>query len=205
MFTGLVQAVGYVVSIEDYTLTVEFETLSADSPVELGESVAINGCCLTVVEALTAQYEESKPETVSLAFEMSQETLDRTNLGGLTGGKKVNVERAMRPIDRFGGHIVQGHVDAVGQVMSLRHEGEFTVFRFAVPLEYDRYLIDKGSIAVDGISLTVVEPEAGEFDVWIIPHTLHHTTLGSRKPGDAVNLEFDVLAKHVEKLLEARA
>jgi len=204
VFTGLVQAVALVVSNEDQTLTVEFEVPVSDLPVELGESVAVNGCCLTVVEALSAQYDDSKPETVSLSFEMSQETLDRTNLGALGPGARVNVERAMRPIDRFGGHIVQGHVDATGKVVSRREEGEFTVFRFAVPVAYDRYLIDKGSVAIDGISLTVVEPEKGEFDVWIIPHTLQHTTLSGRQAGDPVNLEFDALAKYVEKLIQAR-
>jgi len=198
MFTGLVQAVGVVDANAEYVLAIDVSGPIVEPPVDLGESVAVNGCCLTVVEAVLRD-----SGTVTLKFDMSGETLARTNLGGLTSGSRVNVERAMRPMDRLGGHIVQGHVDAVGEVVGLREDGEFTVFRFQAPNEYGRYLIDKGSVAVDGISLTVVKPVGGEFDVWVIPHTLRHTNLESRKAGDAVNFEFDVLAKYVEQLLAA--
>jgi len=198
MFTGLIQAVGKVVEAGEAT-TILAPSDWKDDPFKLGESVAVNGCCLTVVtlEALT--------EGTKLGFDLSKETLDRTALGGLAPESTVNLERAMRPIDRFGGHIVQGHVDGVGDLLTTRTLGEFEVFRFRVPQEGVRYLIDKGSIAIDGISLTVVEPVDGEFDVWLIPHTLSHTNLGTMEPGTKVNLEYDVLAKHVEKLLSERS
>lgn len=209
MFTGLVQTIGAIDSLEGMALTVDLKCKGASAePFEIGESVAVNGCCLTVVEIYSILLEGDtpgafdEPGPTSLRFDLSQETLRRTNLGMQNRGDLVNIERAMRASDRFGGHIVQGHVDAIGKVVSVRREGEFTVFRFSCGLEYDRYLIDKGSVAVDGISLTVVEPHNGEFEVWIIPHTLTHTNLGTRRPGDPVNLEFDVLAKHTEKLLQ---
>ncbi|MBN9503038.1 MAG: riboflavin synthase subunit alpha [Armatimonadetes bacterium 55-13] len=203
MFTGLVQAVGSVVSNEARVLIVEVHGPIVCEPFELGESVAINGCCLTVTEVFSIHLEgkgieESGP--VSLTFELSEETLLRTNLGALAHGHKVNVERAMKASDRFGGHIVQGHVDTVGAVVSIVPDGEFIVMRFRAPAEYDRYLIDKGSVAVNGVSLTVILPEQGEFEVALIPHTLSHTNLGCLKAGSQVNLEFDVLAKHLEKL-----
>ena len=162
---------------------------SAEDPIQAGESISVNGCCLT---ALSED---------SLTFDLSPETLQRTTFRQARVGNKVNLERAMRPMDRLGGHIVQGHVDSVGELRTMLQDGDFTVFRFLADEEFDRYLIDKGSIAVDGISLTVVNPVAGEFDVWVVPHTLAQTNLGSLRPGDLVNLEFDVLAKHVEKLL----
>ncbi len=158
-------------------------------PVKAGESVSVNGCCLTALE------------DGSLIFDLSPETRLRTAFHHVKSGAEVNLERAMRPVDRFGGHIVQGHVDAVGEVVAVLQDGDFTIFRFRAPNEFDRYLIDKGSISVDGISLTVVNPVAGEFDVWVVPHTLVQTNLGDRRPGDLVNLEFDVLAKHIEKLV----
>lgn len=163
---------------------------TADDPIKAGESIAVNGCCLTALE------------DGQLAFDLSPETRLRTSFQGLSIGARVNLERAMRPMDRLGGHIVQGHVDCVGEVVAVLHDGDFTIFRFRASEEYDRYLIDKGSIAVDGVSLTVVNPVAGEFDVWAVPHTVAHTNLGDRRPGELVNLEFDVLAKHVEKLLQ---
>lgn len=160
-----------------------------DDPIKAGESVSVSGCCLTALD------------DGSLAFDLSPETRLRTAFHHVRPSIAVNLERAMRPIDRFGGHIVQGHVDAVGEVVAVLQDGEFTIFRFRAPNEFDRYLIDKGSVAVDGISLTVVNPVAGEFDVWVVPHTLEQTNLGDRRPGDLVNLEFDVLAKHIEKLV----
>lgn len=190
MFTGLVQGVGTVRSFEDGVLLLDSSLASAEDPWRIGESVAVNGCCLTVVAKEPA-----------LRFDLSPETLARTALGSVASpGAKVNLERAMKASDRFGGHIVQGHVDAVGSLVSLRPEGNSTVFRFRVPPGSGRYLIDKGSVAIDGISLTVVQPEQDEFDVWIIPHTLEVTCLGNLQPGDAVNLEYDVVAKYVERL-----
>jgi riboflavin synthase len=157
-------------------------------PWQLGESVAVDGCCLTVVDSGDG-----------LHFDLSEETLKRTAMGGYAPRTRVNLERAMRASDRFGGHIVQGHVDAVGTVISISPTDAGMVYRFRVA--EPRYLIDKGSIALNGVSLTVVEPAGGEFDVWIIPHTLEATNLGDLQPGSRVNVEYDVIAKHVEKLM----
>jgi len=193
MFTGIIQAVGRVLEKNDSVLWVTPPLSFAETGYALGESIAVNGCCLTVVRA-----------SVDLEFDVSPETWKRTSLGDLEAGDPVNLERAMRADGRFGGHIVQGHVDATGHIAGMRREGDFIVLRVAGPEEYDRYLIDKGSVAVDGISLTVVEPSNGAFDVWLVPHTLDHTNLHSRAVGDPVNLEYDVLAKHLEKLASAR-
>lgn len=191
MFTGLVQAIGSVGIAARSTLTIEVpQGLLEGDPLLLGESIAINGCCLTV-----ARFSGQEA-----SFDLSDETLQRTNLGGLQVHSKVNVERAMKPTDRFGGHIVQGHVDALGELVSRRANETGTVLRFRVPPDGDVYLIDKGSIAIDGVSLTVVQPQDGEFDVWVIPHTLTQTTLGAMQPGNRVNLEYDVVAKYVQRL-----
>ena len=125
-----------------------------------------------------------------------------TSLGDLASGSLINIERAMSQDERFGGHIVQGHVDATGTVLAITETEQAWIFRFQAPQEFDRYLIDKGSVSVDGISLTVVEPKDGAFDVWIIPHTFEVTNFQAIKPGDKVNLEFDVIAKYLEKILE---
>lgn len=188
MFTGLVQAVGQVRSLEGGRLAVAVEAGWPD-PLAIGESIAVNGCCLTAVSL------------DPLAFDLSEETLARTALSELRAGSSVNLERALRAGDRLGGHFVQGHVDGVGRLLSRTPRKGSEVFRFSVPAEGAKYLIDKGSIAIDGISLTVVEPNGGEFDVHLIPHTLSHTNLGALPVGNGVNLEFDVLAKHVERLL----
>lgn len=182
MFTGLVQAAGRVASLAEGRLAIQVEPY--DEPWKIGESVAVNGACLTVVG-----YDGM------LEFDLSQETLERTNLGDLRPGDLANIERALRIGDRLGGHFVLGHVDATGEVLRV---GE--LFRFQVPDRFDGLLIDKGSIAIDGISLTIVRPEQGAFDVAVIPHTLEATNLGRRKPGDRVNVEFDMLAKHVAKM-----
>lgn len=191
MFTGIVQGLGQVIDLAQGVLSVQAPAAFAPEGFDIGESIAVNGCCLTVVADASN----------ILRFDLSPETLARTALGALGPGGVVNLERAMRASDRFGGHIVQGHVDAVGTVVSKTPQENATIVRFQVPPEFDRYLIDKGSITIDGISLTVVKPEAGAFDTWIIPHTLEQTNLGTRQAGDAVNLEFDVLAKYVEKLM----
>ena len=165
---------------------------SVDPPA-IGDSVSVNGCCLTVVDAGT-----------TLRFDVSPETLARTALGGLRIGASVNLERAMRVGDRFGGHIVQGHVEATGECLSIREDGPSAEFRFQAPSEFDRYLIDKGSVTVDGISLTVVQPIDGAFSVWIVPHTRATTNLREMREADLVNLEFDVIAKYVEKLVASQ-
>jgi riboflavin synthase len=188
VFTGIIQAVGKVLSLHGTRLLLTAPEVEDWEPWKLGESLAVNGCCLTVVQ-----------DGNSLAFDLSEETLRRTNLDDLHPGAKVNLERAMRPSDRFGGHIVQGHVDAVGEVVSITPTDAAHLFRFRVPA--DQYLIDKGSIALNGVSLTIVEPQNGEFDVWIIPHTYNQTNFGDLKPGSRINVEYDVIAKHVEKLV----
>jgi riboflavin synthase len=179
--------------LEQGVLLVEAPEHLSPKALEVGESVAVNGVCLTVT-----------PDNRYLRFDLSPETLERSSLGDLAEGATVNLERAMAANGRFGGHVVQGHVDATGTVVSVTPADNASIYRFQVPPEYDRYLIDKGSVTIEGISLTVVKPENGAFDTWIIPHTLQETNLGQKRPGDRVNLEFDVLAKYVERLLQAR-
>jgi len=180
MFTGIVRELGTVVSFDEGRLVVETATDAAP-----GDSVAISGVCLTVVAR----------DQGALAFDVVPETLARTTLGGLERGDAVNVEPALRAGDPLGGHIVQGHVDGVG---SLRERGELTWFD--APAGIVRYCVEKGSIAVDGTSLTVAAVDDAGFAVALVPHTLEATTLGALAPGDAVNLEVDVLAKYVERL-----
>lgn len=189
MFTGIVQTVGTVRSLVGGVLTVDPRLIPADEPWSIGESVAISGCCLTVIDF-----------SDGLKFDLSEETLRRTSLGDLVPGSLVNLERPMSQHDRFGGHIVQGHVDATGKCVSIEKQEQSWTFRFEAPREFDRYLIDKGSVSIDGISLTVCEPVDGQFDTWIIPHTYDVTNFQAMKPGDKVNLEFDVIAKYIEKI-----
>jgi riboflavin synthase len=196
MFTGIVQEVGRVVRRHGSGLILKSQPPFAESGFDIGESIAVNGVCLTLLPGSSSE---------ELMFEVSPETFSRSALGVLQPGDPVNLERALTLSDRLGGHIVQGHVDCVGECVSRRDEGEFQVLRFRVPLEYDKYLIDKGSIAVQGVSLTVVKPERGEFETWLVPHTLANTSLSKLSPGGPVNLEFDMLAKYVEKLLSASA
>ena len=153
----------------------------------LGDSIAINGACMTVVEFSDDTF----------VIQLSPESIRCTTLGDLKPGDAVNLERAMAAGDRFGGHFVQGHVDAVGRVNSVKKEGEFTFWEFFAPPEVARYLVPKGSVTVDGISLTVVDPTQDSFGVAVIPKTLNDTTLQSRGPGDPVNLEADMLGKHI--------
>ena len=160
-----------------------------------GDSIAVNGCCLTVTEH----------DGTTWTADVMQETLDKTSLHGVQPGDRVNLERAVTADKRLGGHIVQGHVDGVGRVVSRAPSEHWDVVTIALPdPAMTRYLVDKGSITVDGVSLTVVEAGADAFTVSLIPETLARTTLGARQPGDRVNLEVDVLAKHVEKLLAFR-
>ncbi|HLX33529.1 MAG TPA: riboflavin synthase [Gaiellaceae bacterium] len=180
MFTGIVRTVGKVASFDGSRLEVETGTAA-----DVGDSVAIAGVCLTVAAR----------DNGSLAFDVVPETLARTTLGDLTAGDAVNVEPSLRAGDPLGGHIVQGHVDGVGR---LRERADLTWFD--APAELVRYCVEKGSIAVDGTSLTVAATDNGGFAVALVPHTLDATTLGLLEPGDAVNLEVDVLAKYVERL-----
>ncbi|QYK52459.1 MAG: riboflavin synthase [Fimbriimonadaceae bacterium] len=191
MFTGIIQAKGTVKERTGSRLVIDSPNAWADDPWQMGESIAVNGCCLTLVDF-----------TNGLAFDVSEETYNRTSLGSLDTGSQVNLERAMRPVDRFGGHIVQGHVDVVGQVVEIQKLDDSWRFEFHVQSDLDRYLVQKGSVTINGVSLTVIDPVAGKFWVAVIPHTFEVTTLGQLKPGDQVNIEFDVLAKHVERLLK---
>ena len=198
MFTGLISAVSRVVSLGNgkagVVLTVERPPDFADAAV--GESIAVSGVCLTVVPPDTP----GRP----LCFDVSPETLSRSALGGLSAGAGVNLERALRASDRLGGHVVAGHVDGTAQVLGVARSGESWTFTFSLPGALARYAVEKGSISVDGISLTIAGLREGSFDVAVIPHTFGSTTLGERKPGDLVNLEVDVLGKYLERLLAAR-
>ena len=182
MFTGLIEERGSLWSREGSRFTFEADAVTVDAKV--GDSIAVNGCCLTVVAF--------GPGTWSA--DVVEETLSRTNLGRLEPGDPVNLERPLRLTDRIGGHVVQGHVDGLGEVV---HPAPDLVVR----TPDTRYLVEKGSVAVDGVSLTVVEVTDDGFRVAVIPHTAEVTTLGKVRPGDTVNLEFDILAKYVERLL----
>ncbi len=197
MFTGIVEELGTVAAIEDQGDAIRL-TITSDitlSDAGLGDSIAVNGCCLTVAE---------RTDTTWTADVMA-ETLDKTSIGDLVVGEQVNLERAVTAEKRLGGHIVQGHVDAVGEVVARTPSEHWEVVEIAMPAELGRYLVDKGSITVDGTSLTVVEAGETTFTVSLIPETLARTTLGFRTPGSRVNLEVDVIAKHVEKLVRAYA
>ncbi|MFO0847442.1 MAG: riboflavin synthase [Gemmataceae bacterium] len=198
MFTGLVQALGAVARATDdghggRTLWVTEPGMAPG--LVLGESVAVNGACLTVVERAADRF----------AFQVGPETVNRTNLGELAAGDRVNLERALRVGDAIGGHFVSGHVDAVGRIAERVPNGDWQTVWFGVPPEADELLVGKGSIAIDGVSLTLVDVRPGRVSVMLIPHTLAHTTLGLRPVGAAVNLEFDLLAKHVQKLVQKMA
>lgn len=193
MFTGLVQAVGSVVALDGRRLSIQIPSGVWEDPIQIGESIAVDGCCVTVV-ALGSE----------LQFDLSEETLARTAFGGLEAGSRVNLERALRVGDRLGGHFVQGHVDGVGTVLSRSPPDGSETFRFRVPADGAKFLIDKGSITVNGVSLTVIAPSGSAFDVAVIPHTLGETTLGDLAVGSPVNIEYDVLAKHVAALLGSK-
>ncbi|MEV5003197.1 riboflavin synthase [Nocardioides sp. LML1-1-1.1] len=195
MFTGIVEEFGTIEAIEDQgdalRLTIASDITLSDA--RLGDSIAVNGCCLTVAERTDGTW----------TADVMAESLAKTSLGDLAVGDRVNLERAVTAEKRLGGHIVQGHVDAVGEVVRRTPSEHWEVVEIAMPAELGRYLVDKGSITVDGISLTVVEAGETSFTVSLIPETLARTTLGFRAPGERVNLEVDVIAKHVEKLVRA--
>lgn len=187
MFTGIVETVGRAIEASRDRLRVESEL----ADLEVGESIAVNGVCLTV----------TAPNGGSFTAAISEETARRTSLGSLKPGSPVNLERAMPVGGRFGGHIVQGHVDGVGEVVATDEQAGSVEMWFSLPEGLERYLVEKGSVTVEGVSLTVASLEAGRFCVALIPHTLHSTTFGTKVPGDPVNIEVDVLAKYVERLL----
>jgi riboflavin synthase len=195
VFTGLVEEVGRVASLEAGDM---FRMgVSASRVLEgtrVGDSVAVNGVCLTVNEV----------DGETLVFQAMPETLRRTSLGNLAEGSPVNLERAMSLSRRFGGHIVQGHVDGVGEVLGVRPEGDSEIWEFTAPEEVLRYTVEKGSVCVDGISLTVVSVREDSFTVSILPQTRANTNLKELEAGDRVNLEADVIGKYVERLLEPR-
>ena len=197
MFTGLVESLGriekWVAEESGRRFTISWPDLPAADPLKLGESVAINGCCLTVVAAAGDRFE----------VQAGPETLARTSFGGKRAGDRVNLERALRVGDRLGGHFVQGHVDTTATLREQRNEGEWVFLGFVIDSEWTPLMVPKGSIAVDGVSLTLVEVRHYGFSVMLIPHTLAVTTLGLIQPGDRVNIETDILAKHVQKLLES--
>ena len=189
MFTGIVEELGTVRSRERGRLVVECRTVVRDSAV--GDSVSVNGTCLTVVE---------RGESC-LGFDLSEETLARTGLGRLGPGDGVNLERPVTLLTRLGGHLVQGHVDGVAEVVALEPAGEGAMLVVRIPPELERFVVEKGSITLDGVSLTVARlGDSGEVGIALIPHTLAATTLGSASPGEPVNLEVDVIAKYVERL-----
>jgi len=194
VFTGIVESVGRVI---ERTPRGELTRIAVEAPavtegMAVGDSVAVNGACLTVVEVT--------PTT--LVFEAVKETLDVTSLGDLVVGSPVNLERALRADARLDGHLVQGHVDAAGVVRDFEQRGDDVRLAVACGAEVLDYLVPKGSVAIDGVSLTLVGVDAEGFDVALIPHTLEATTLGARRPGDRVNLEVDVLAKYVKRYLD---
>ncbi|MDQ4111302.1 MAG: riboflavin synthase [Actinomycetota bacterium] len=193
MFTGIVEELGTVAGIEDQgdavRLTISAATVLSDA--ELGASIAVNGCCLTVATLGEKEW----------TADVMLETLKRTSLHALAVGDQVNLERAVTPSTRLGGHIVQGHVDGVGRIVSREPSEHWEVVTISLDPELARYVVEKGSIAVDGISLTVVSVTDDTFTVSLIPETLARTSLGFRAVGDEVNLETDIIAKHVEKLL----
>ncbi len=200
MFTGIVEELGTVAHLEDQgdavRLTIDASTVLDDAA--LGDSISVNGCCLTVATVSTGT------TTSSFTADVMRETLDKTGIGDLAAGDRVNLERAVTPTTRLGGHIVQGHVDGTGAVRRRTPSAHWEVVEVESPADLLRYLVPKGSITVDGISLTVVDVLPDGFTVSLIPETLARTTLGFRQPGDRVNLEADVIAKHVERLLQHR-
>jgi riboflavin synthase len=196
VFSGIVEVLGRLERSEregeGQRFTIRWPGLDASEPFALGESIAVNGCCLTVVAVQGECFE----------VQAGPETLLRTNLGQRRAGDAVNLERSMRINDRLGGHFVQGHVDGTATVTERRTEGEWEFIRYRLDdPRWTELMVEKGSVAVDGVSLTVVDVDADSFSVMLIPHTLAVTTLGVYRPGDKVNIETDMLAKHVRKLM----
>lgn len=196
MFTGIVEERGTVASIEQLTnaARVAIRGTVVLSDVKAGDSIAVNGVCLTVVDL--------GPDFFTA--DVMEETLKRSSLDAVSAGSEVNLERAARLDSRLGGHLVQGHVDGTGQVLAVEPDDHWTAMRISLPADLGRYVVEKGSITVDGVSLTVVSVDDEGFSVSLIPTTLAETTLGSRQVGDRVNLEVDAIAKYVERLMQGR-
>ncbi|MDD2818951.1 MAG: riboflavin synthase [Candidatus Nanopelagicales bacterium] len=196
MFTGIVEERGQVLAVTPMgdSARLVIRAALAVSDAKLGDSIAVNGVCLTVTEF----------DQESFSADVMAETLLRTSLGSALPGSDVNIERAMPAHGRLGGHLVQGHVDGTGSILSIEPTEHWTVIDIGVPHELSRYIAEKGSITIDGVSLTVVKVNDSSFSVSLIPTTLRETTLGDRHIGDVVNLEIDVIAKYVERLLEAQ-
>jgi len=197
MFTGIVEEQGSVVSVVDLVDSTRLTILGplATSDAAAGDSISVNGVCLTVVEVVDGTF----------TADVMRETLIRSSLGKAAVGERVNLERAARVDSRLGGHIVQGHVDGTAVVSAIEASEHWTTVTFELDPQLSRYLAEKGSITVDGVSLTVVNVDDSSFSVSLIPTTLEHTTLGSRQVGDIVNIEVDVIAKYVERLIQGRA
>jgi riboflavin synthase len=196
MFTGLVEEVGKVLGMDRVGAGARIHVASAlpQNEITLGDSIAVNGVCLTVVEKSAGRF----------SFDVSPETLERTGFKALKPGSFVNLERALRMGDRLGGHLVSGHVDCLAVIRERREVSGNYLYYFQIPPRYARYLIEKGSVAIDGISLTVNTVSDEGFTINIIPHTAEHTTLRFRGPGDAVNIETDLIGKYVERLLSGK-
>lgn len=195
MFTGIIETTGTIARLEQQQAEWRIEVATADldlSDVAIGDSIAVSGCCLTVIALGKA----------SFSADVSNETMRCTNLGALQIGSRVNLEKAMLASSRFGGHIVSGHVDGVGRLLSATPEGQSIILRFAAPDELAHYIAAKGSICIDGTSLTVNEVRGNEFAVNIIPHTQQETVIGDYVPGREVNLEVDVIARYLERLMQ---
>ncbi len=196
MFTGIIEATGTIRRISPLTeggARLSIALPFADELV-MGESVAVNGCCLTVTEV----------EGEEVGFDLLQQTLNVTNLGAQKVGSVVNLERSLRPDSRLSGHLVQGHVDQTASILAITPQGQDTMIQVALPEDATGLVISRGSIAVDGISLTIAELIEDRFTLWIIPHTLEVTNLGVKQAGDSVNLEFDLLGKYVQRQFELR-
>ncbi|GAA2513030.1 riboflavin synthase [Streptomyces gobitricini] len=197
MFTGIVEELGEVTAVENLGDSSRFRLRGplVTEDAKHGDSIAVNGVCLTVVETADGEF----------TADVMAETLNRSSLGALTTGSRVNLERPMAVGDRLGGHIVQGHVDGTGTILARTPSENWEIVKISLPAPLRRYVVEKGSITVDGVSLTVVDAAADHFTISLIPTTLALTTLGIKEPGDPVNLEVDVIAKYVERLVGARA
>ena len=196
MFTGLIEEVGQVQSIRTAGMATQLQLSAPAITADLraGDSVAVNGCCLTATKIYEA----------SLTFDLLEETLARTNLRALSAGSAVNLERALSAAGRLGGHFVQGHIDATARVLSFTASGADYRLEVELPAEFARYVAVKGSVALNGVSLTIAELRPASLVVWIIPHTREQTNLGTLQPNDLLNVEFDIIAKYVERMLPVR-
>ena len=196
MFTGIIEELGKVILIEKKpkSARIKISAKLVTEDLHIGDSVAVNGVCLTIIDF----------SSIHLTAEIMHETLERTSMRNLKSGDSLNLERALRADGRLGGHIVSGHIDGVGKIISKKMDGIAEVFDISYPPEIGKYLTKKGSVAIDGISLTIVDVKDDFFRLSLIPHSLKSTTLGFKKPGDIINIEIDVLARYIEKLFSSK-